>query len=247
MKIYLKGNYNNNFIRLSVLKANRSTPYVLLNVHGLYGISGDNRSKSRLLGKVVLAEGFANVVHFSSSRDWNIYDSSNRELSLQAFKDKSFKQERQDLIDAIDLLNVEKRELFGVNHIRLIVVANSMGGTIISSISEKFKLIDKIVLCGSGTGASSSTKPILSTYPSKEYIKMATTKYKGEVMLLQGDEDDVVPLYSQNELIASYDNAKINKKRVIHGANHNFSSIRGKNKRLAYKLYCEEIVNFIKE
>lgn len=245
MIAYLKGNYKNNFIQLNILNSVIKTDKVFINVHGLYGMSGDNGSKSKLVGNKILKQNLANVVHFSSSRDWNIYDDSDREKSMLAFKEKTFAQERQDLIDTIDLLSNFSNDLFHSKKVKFYIVANSIGGTITSSISERFNLIDKIVLCGSGTGASSPTKPILSTYPTKEFIKESASNFKGDVMLLQGSKDDTVPLFSQDELITSYTNALKNKKKVINGANHNFSSIDGKNKRLAYKLYCDEIIKFL--
>lgn len=247
MKIYLKGNYYNNFIKLDVFRTKKVTSNVFLNVHGLYGLSGDTGSKSKLLGKSILEDNIANVVHFSSSRDWSIFDDKDRDLGLKAFQDKTFNQERQDLLDTLDLLYCMSKDLFDVDDIKFYIVANSLGGTITSSISEKFNLVDKIILCGSGTGASSPSKPILSTYPSKEYVKKSASKFTGEVMLLQGSKDDVVPIFSQDELIASYSGAKFNIKKVIEGANHNFSSINGKNKKMAYKLYCDEVINFIKD
>ncbi len=66
-------------------------------------------------------------------------------------------------------------------------------------------------------------------------------------MLLQGGKDDVVPLFSQAELFNSYSSAKYKVVDVIEGANHQFSAILGKNRKLAIKLYAERIVNFLKK
>lgn len=244
MKIYIKGNYNNSFTKLEVLRSNKPSNKVLVNVHGLYGISGDSGSKSRLLGNGVLKDNLANVVQYSSSRDWSIYNSEDRELSKQAFINKTFDQERDDLIDAIELTKQNSKELFGVDKVEFIIVANSLGGTITSSLSDEFDNIEKIVLCGSGTGASSPNKPILSTYPTKEFIIDSAKKFQGKLLFLQGSKDETVPLFSQQELFDSYQSAK-KEMKIIEGANHNFSSINGKNKKLAYKLYVENILSFI--
>lgn len=245
MKIFLKGNYESNFIVLDIVKSKIKTDKVFINIHGLYGLSGDKGSKSRLLGKTILNKNIANVVQYSSSRNWNIYDDADREKSMLSFKHKTFNEERQDLIDTIDLLITNSKDLFLSKNIRFFIVANSLGGTIISSLSERFQYIEKIVLCGSGTGASSSTKPILSTYPSKELIKNSASQFKGEVMLLQGSKDETVPLFSQDELISSYTSSTKNIKKVIEGANHNFSSINRKNRKLAVNLYITEIISFL--
>jgi dienelactone hydrolase len=246
VKIYIKGNYNNSFTKLEVLKSKTPSNKVLISVHGLYGISGDRGSKSKLVGNSVLKSNLANVVQFSSSRDWSIYNSEDRELSKQAFINKTFDQERNDLIDAIELIKQNSNELFGVDKVKFIIVANSLGGTITSSLSNEFDNIEKIVLCGSGTGASSPNKPILSTYPAKEFITDSAKKFKGNLLFLQGSKDETVPLFSQQELFDSYKSAK-KELKVIDGANHNFSSINGKSKKLACRLYIDEILRFLEE
>lgn len=245
MKIYIKGNYNKFFTKLEVLKNEKLSNKVLLNVHGLYGISGDKGSKSKLLGNSVLKSNLANVVQFSSSRNWSIYNSEDKELSKQAFINKTFEQERNDLIDTIELIKQSSSELFSIDKVKFIIVANSLGGTITSSLSDEFDNIEKIVLCGSGTGASSPNKPILSTYPTKEFIIDSAKRFKGSLLFLQGSKDETVPLFSQQELFDSYKSAK-KEMKIIEGANHNFSSINGKNKKLAYQLYLENIIKFLK-
>lgn len=72
MNIYLKGNYKS-FINLDVFKTKKKTNKVYLNVHGLYAMSGDRGSKSKFLGNRILEKNIANVVQYSSSRDWNIF------------------------------------------------------------------------------------------------------------------------------------------------------------------------------
>ena len=100
-------------------------------------------------------------------------------------------------------------------------------------------------MCGLGTGASSATKPILSTYPSKRYVTSAAATFTGDVLLLQGEKDAVVPLASQDELLAAYSSARLAAKKVIPGANHNFSKIDGGNQSLAYELYISVIFSFL--
>lgn len=72
MDVFLRGNYKS-FIKLGVFKTKRKTNKVLINVHGLYATSGDIGSKSKLLATKVLENNIANVVQFSSSRNWNIF------------------------------------------------------------------------------------------------------------------------------------------------------------------------------
>lgn len=158
MNIYLKGNYRS-FIKLDIFKAKKKTNKIYLNVHGLYAMSGDRGSKSKFLGNKILEKNIANVVQFSSFRDWNIFPNDGTYSRQQkAFTGKTFQQEAQDLRDTIDLILDQSKLLFGVekDKLRFCIVVNSIGG------------IDKIVLAGSGTRPPDSTKPILSTCPTEK-------------------------------------------------------------------------------
>ena len=245
MEVFLKGNYKS-FIKLGVYKTKKKTNKVVINVHGVYGMSGDPGSKSKLLGSKIIEKNIANVVQFSASRVWSIFQDGVWDKQIESFKNKTFKQEADDLRDTIDLIVDQSEPLFGIKKedLKLYIVANSTGGTIISTLKDKFKYIDKIVLCGSGTGSSSSTKPILSTCPPEKEILKSTATFKGDVLLIQGSKDDVVPIEAQDKLLKSYKKAKTTK-IIIEGANHNFSKINGKDKRLAYKLYIDFVLKFI--
>jgi fermentation-respiration switch protein FrsA (DUF1100 family) len=128
--------------------------------------------------------------------------------------------------------------------VRLYIVANSIGGTVISTLEGKFKYIDKLVLAGSGTGYGGSTRPILSTCPPGKKVLDSAKIYKNKLLFLQGSKDDVVPFDAQNRLFDGYKNA-IKDKIIIEGANHNFSKINGKDKRLAQNLYVDFILKFL--
>lgn len=246
MNIYLKGNYKS-FIKLDVFKTKKKTNKVYINVHGLYAVSGDRGSKSKFLGNRILEKNIANVVQYSSSRDWSIFPTDGTYSKQQeSFKGKTFQQEAQDLRDAIDLILDQSKYLFGIEKgkLRFYIVANSIGGTVTTTLKDKFRYIDKIVLAGSGTKPSDSTKPILSTCPSEKEILDSATRFNGELLFLQGSKDDVVPINAQDKLFASYKHAK-KEKVIVEGANHNFSKINNKDKRLAQKLYTDFIIKFL--
>lgn len=61
---------------------------------------------------------------------------------------------------------------------------------------------------------------------------------------MRGENDATVPTPSQKALIAAFTHAHSVKSMVIDGANHNFSSIFGKNKAKAYELYVGALVNY---
>lgn len=248
MNVFLKGNYQGYFTKLKIHKLSVSSRYVLVNVHGLYGASGEPFSKSTLLGNSVLKHGLAHVVHFSSSRNWQMYQNAkNFSDQIDAFQGKSFEQELQDLKETINLLLTNSTELFDQDgkNIQFLLIGSSLGGTVISSLGEKLQWCHSIVMCGSGIGPSTSGKPILSSYPSKQTIRQSTERFKGSVLLLQGSKDDVVPLFSGDELLGSYINARMREKKLLEGVNHNFSNINGRNKQKAKSLYISTILDFV--
>ena len=244
MQIFIKGNYLNNFTRLKIEKLERSK-IVVVNVHGSYGTSGEENSKSEFLGKEILKKNIGSMVYFSSSRNWNIYDRSNDALRKKAFEFKTFSEEVKDLEDTLDLIISSSKDLFNSEKIKIYIVAESLGGKIISAIAGKYEQVEKIILSGAGIAPTSLTDPILSTYPPIEFIKNTTSLYKGKLMSLQGSKDEVVSLDSQDELFEAYTNASFKSKKIIEGANHSFSSINGENKQLAYQYYVDQVVEFL--
>ena len=247
MEIFIKGNYQS-FTKLIVTKSKRPATNVLLQIHGIYGVTGDKGSKSKYLANKIISQGLAHSVLFSSSRDWSIYSTEDRNTQIPSFQNKTFQQEADDVRDAINLILDQSIELFGVKKedVALWVVANSIGGTVLTTLSDALPKIKKIVVCGTGTGSSSSSKPILSTCPPLVQVLESATHFDGKILLLQGSLDDTVPLPAQDELLEAYTNAD-RRKRVIEGANHSFGKIDDKNKSLAQKLYTEAIVDFLKE
>lgn len=246
MEIYLKGNYKS-FVKLNVFRAKKRTNKILVNVHGLYATCGNIGSKSKLLGSKILEKNIANVVHFSSSRDWSVFPSDgNFKKQQESFKGKIFQQEADDLRDTIDLILDQSKLLFGIEKesTRLYIVANSIGGTVVATLKDKFKYIDKLVLVGSGTGGQGSTKPILSTCPSEIDVLNSARKFESQLLFLQGSKDDIVPFEAQDKLYKAFKKANKNKV-IIQGANHNFTKINGENKRLTQSLYVDFILKFL--
>lgn len=249
MKVFLKGNYQNHFIKLLVQKNKKNTNKVCINLHGIYGISGDKQSKSELLGNEILKEGIGHIVQYNSSRNWSVYSEDTFEQKVEAFKEKTFQEEQKDFHDTLDLLLEQSKELFGLekNDVSFFLIGNSLGGTMITTLGEKFQYVNKVCLCGSGSGSGNSSKPILSTYESLDYFDQSASEFNGDVLLLQGSNDETVPLWSGERLLQCYSNAKSKQHIVLEGHNHNFSAIYGENKELAYDQYINVVINFLKE
>ncbi len=239
MEIFLKGNCKS-FTKLIASKSKKKTTNVLINIHGLYGLSGDNGSKSKKLAEKVTRSGIAHAVMFNSSRDWNIFEDGNWDKQKKAFEGKTFDQELQDVIDTVELIIDQSKDIFDIpsDKLRFFIVGNSLGGTLSTCLDGYFKYIDKIVLAGSGT------RTVFPSELTEKEILNKASKFKGGVLLLQGSKDDVVPLEAGDALLAGYKKAKT-RKQTIDGANHQFSKIDGKNKSKAYQLYIEAIIKFL--
>ncbi len=240
MEVFLKGNYKS-FTKVFIKKSNKKTSNILINIHGLYGMSGDSGSKSKKLAEIVTKKGLANAVLFNSSRDWSIFpEDGTWEKQKKAFEGKTFDQELQDVKDTIDLLIDQSLYLFGIKQekLRFFIVGNSLGGTLATCLDDYFKYTEKIVLAGPGT------RTVFPSDLTEKQILNKARKFKGEVMLLQGSKDETVPLEAGTLLLFNYKNAKT-VKQIIEGANHSFSKINGKNKRLAYKFYIDSVLKFL--
>ena len=244
-KISIKGNYRQEPIQiLTEANASVENTTVAICVHGLYGEAGDAGSKSVKLGEA-LCDAIRGVVYISTSRDWSLYAKTDDRSA--PFAGKTFAQERKDVRDAIDLVIKKSNQLFGIDSkdIRFWVIGNSMGGSLVSMIASSCPEIEKIALCGSGIRPSSNDLPILSTYPSVDYIRKETSMFTGEVLHMRGGLDAIVDAQAQEELYESFTNAKSKRSIVVGGANHNFSKLFDKDKDKAYSLYVKNIVNFL--
>ena len=238
MEIFLKGNYKS-FTKLIIYPSKKKNSNVLFNIHGLHGLSGDKGSKSKRLAETVSKQGLANVVLINTSRDWKSYEDGSWDKMKAGFLGKTFEQELQDVKDAISLVFDQSEEIFGLkeNKIKLLLLGNSLGGTIATCLVEYFDRVTKIAAVGS------RIRMVFKSKLSEEDILKSAAKYKGKFLLLQGSKDETVPLKEGDALLAAYKNAKT-KKVVIEGANHNFSKLNGKNKKLAYRKYVDEVCNF---
>ena len=159
----------------------------------------------------------------------------------KAFEGKTFEQELADAKDTVELIIENSEDLFEIkkSKLRLILIGNSLGGVVSTCLSDYFKYVDKIVAAGSGT------RTVFPTKLSEKQILSRASQFKGDFLLLQGSKDDVVPLKAGDALLAGYINAST-KKKIIEGANHQFSKIHG-NKKKAYQLYTDEILHFIRK
>ena len=135
MIFHTPGNYRKNHSIIKFAKSAIETDLTVVFIHGLYGMAGDRGSKSYILGEKIRRLGVANVAYLNSSRDWKIYKSGDEK---KAFCGKTFDEERRDILDIFRVLSERAPEVFGARQKRYQIVANSMGGTMASTLREVF-------------------------------------------------------------------------------------------------------------
>lgn len=248
-KYIIRGSYGNRLIKIHVRKSLALSNYVTIFVHGLYGFFNENdiNDKVYILAKKLTEESVSNVICYESSRDFSFDGSLSYEKRQESFKEKTFTQELNDLKKVIDYIIDNSEKLFGIKKKNLILNlhGNSIGGTIILMLTKYFPYIRKISLCGTGCGRGTANRPIQSTTPDESILLDSISKYSGELFLLQGSKDNIVPLESGIKILNHAKRAKIIH-REIEGANHNFSKINEVETREATNIFVNEIFDFLK-
>ncbi len=233
-------------LKLSSCASNR----IIVFIHGLYGSFSDNReiSKSAEARHLISERGIAHTVQYSSSRNYHTDFYGDRLTQQNAFIGKSFRDEMNDLYSVISHSRRVLEERIGIQQkqIRLSLHGSSLGGPMAILVSKTMD-VDQISLCGSGCSANPySTKPILSTFPPEKVILSAASRYRGDLLLVQGECDDVVPLASGQKILQA---ATIARRihYVVPGANHNFTMRDGVDDKSVSYFFVDIIVKFFSQ
>jgi hypothetical protein len=247
-RVQLTGSYNHKSIDAYIWKSHKPVSVVTIFVQGLYGVysPGEQEDKVNMLVSMLTSKGISHCVNYNSSRDFSFNTDTDYDERKKAFIDKTFIQELDDLKSVVKWIVENSEKIFGIKKSDLIlnVHGNSLGGTFTVLLDDFFPVIKKISLCGSGCGTNGSTKPILSTYLPEQTILDSISKFRGELLLLQGSEDTQVPLESGMKILAHAIHAKTSH-MVVEGANHNFSKMCGEKSDLAKGKYITILFDFL--
>lgn len=247
-KITLKGNYHDDPIYIYISKTIKPVQAVTIFVHGLYGVFDptENTDKVNLLVKKLIGGNISHCLNYNSSRDFQFGHGTDYDKRREAFKEKTFLQELDDLKTVVQWIINNSEKAFGIKKIDLFINihGNSLGGTLAILLEDFFPMIRKISLCGSGCGTNGSSKPILSTFFEEKVILDSISQFTGDLLLLQGGEDTTVPLESGLKILEHVVNAK-NSHILVPGANHNFSKINGLENIEAKNQFINTIFDFI--
>lgn len=129
---------------------------------------------------------------------------------------------------------------------KIYILGFSLGGTLGMILSSEFSAIKKICVIGSAISTKRKHFPVLTGYPPKRQIIKILQEYKYDFNILQGSEEEVVPIHDASLIIQSLKQANRTIYTRIKGANHMFSGknmyglIRGKKLLTYIKNFFEE-------
>ncbi len=197
--------------------------YILL--HGAYGKVYHNQP-TKYEALATLLSPHHSVGFYQTSRNFMQMEKphlSYDEYREQSFGGKKFTDEWEDVQRAISQIVFRYRAEKGDPE-EIICVGFSMGGLWSCLLTKKYEKITKIYAFGSGVRFNlPSHYPLFESFPSVGYFRLALSKYKGELHVIHGSNDD---LTSQSSALALFKLAKLSMHRSYHewhGVDHQFS------------------------
>ena len=219
------GTFGTKELKFAFFNLNKKTTYIM--AHGLYGSSYSDERYQDLVQKIIKSK-LGNVFTYETSRLINFSKRNNLNFDhyQKAFLGKTFNDE---LIDVKKLFKYLVNNLLKKTQQQLVVVAFSLGGTISSFLLKQYKnKIKQIFLFGSGISTKAIHKPITSTYPQSTTVLDNFRNYPGEIYLIQGTNDIVVPLKPARKIITDTDQASKRILTIIKDIDHSFRYYKNK-------------------
>ncbi len=224
--ILKKGSFGKRKIYYRYLKSKKNNIDYYVFFHGVFGSSLKDRYVK--IAKRITEENIGNVFLFESSRKEYTFEkkTENFEDYVKTFAGKTFKDELSDVLEIFNFFL--ERIVNNRSEARLHFVGFSLGGTLLSFLIPKYgHMIKNIYLFGSGITTKGYNKPILSSYPKKEDILSNFSCYQGNVYLIQGTKDNVVPRNEARKIISQAKKAFFRSLFIVRGADHRFLFIDG--------------------
>ena len=136
------------------------------------------------------------------------------------FTGKTFDQEIDDVRKVYQYIrkNLHPKQIY--------VLGFSVGGTIAMILSSEVPAINKLCVVGSAISTKRPHLPVLTGYPTKEWILKRIASYPYDIKIMQGRRDTVVPLGDAEEVFHALRSPAYASFERLAGADHMFS---GKN------------------
>ena len=242
-KALKRGSFGKKIIFYQFLKTNKNNNYFIF-LHGTYGSSFKKKYAS--IADKIIKNNLGNVLLYETSR--KIYTFENEKLVsdfeeyTKTFAGKTFKNELDDVRTIFDFFI---KELVTVRNPNLHLIGSSLGGTLASYLIKDYKKhIKSIILLGSGISTKGKNKPILSDYDKSQEILANFANFSGNLTLVQGTKDTIVPVEEARKIIFKSKNAKTKKLIILNGVDHTFKFINGVKKETELTDYIFKLIEF---
>lgn len=244
--IKLDGSYHQKSMDVYLYSPKQHTNIVTIVCKGLFSVfSPSHACGVNVLGDMLIDSNTSHVVFYNSSRDFSFKADSNFENRKAAFSAKTFNDELVDLHTVIQYVIDHAQDEFDIrpSELMLYVHGTSIGGTISLMATAKFPQIRKLSLCAPPSNRGNSQKPIVSTMPDSEVLLSVAGQFGGEMLLLYGGNDTIVPKESSLAIVSHAVKAKT-AVVTVPNADHDFRRLDGIETTDAHKVFAKAIFDF---
>lgn len=224
-KGYIEGVFGKKRNYFKILTPRKENNRYFILFHGSFS-SSYNSEKDEIIAKLIIKENLGNVILYETSRDTYTFESK---LSFEEYKSsfgpKTFRQELQDVKILFNFF--WKKIIMQKKDFQLIFVGFSLGGTLSSYFLPIYgRKVKQVFLFNSGvtTKVKGST---YSHYPNKKEILANFITYKGEIILVQGRGDTVVPQEEATQILDIAKETTSTELICLKGIDHSFRKIDG--------------------
>jgi predicted peptidase len=244
--LQLNGSYHQRPMDVYVYSPVQHTDVVTIVCKGLYSVFDPTHSCGvNVLGDMLVDASLSHVVFYNSSRDFVFGADSNFESRRAAFAEKTFDDELSDLHTVIAYVINHAQEMFNIDQSRLILYLHgtSIGGTVAVMATETFPQIGKLSLCAPPSNKGASRKPIVSSMPQSERLFKVAGQFTGDMFLLYGGNDTIVPKESSFAIVQHAVSARVTS-MVVPNADHDFRKLDGNETHDAQVIFAKAIFDF---
>ncbi|PIR38927.1 MAG: hypothetical protein COV34_00125 [Candidatus Zambryskibacteria bacterium CG10_big_fil_rev_8_21_14_0_10_42_12] len=216
-KLSLTSSFHSLPIEVFWYESLQPTTNTVILLKGIYGLHNPHSTDSWDMSLISACKSSYNFICINTARLNGVLSSDTPET----FVGKTFEQECEDIQKGFDAC---MREGYISKEHGIIIVGNSFGGTLLLALPELLQKAEAVIMVGSGCGKSpTTTKPLLVTMPSEEYLLSPLQSYGGTFVFVRGTDDTVVPKESQDKIIASATSARERLVCEIKNAAHNLT------------------------
>lgn len=236
----IPGSFRRKGIYCQFIPSKKETNIFYVFFHGAF--SSSLKEKYIHIAKMLTNNSIGNVFLYETSRAIPTFDTKASLLSFEeyrnSFEGKTFEDELADVKSALEFF--KNTYLLEVKNPKVCFVGFSLGGTLSSFLIQEYQYyLTNIFLFGSGITTRGHNQPITNTYPDKQAILNNFIPFKGNITLVQGTNDTIVPQEEARQIIYQTKNAFSRSLIFLKDVDHTFTYI-GSNKKesiLAKKIF----------